>query len=687
MIKIITLFAAMFFALVCHSPLSAQSITENFDNIGTLTGNGWFLINVSSPAGTTNWFQGSTEEDGYFDAQNGADNSYIAADVNNTAGNGTINNWLVSPNRVFKNGDVITFYTRKKSPDLRVDELQIRLSSNGASTNVGNSGINTGDFTTLLLNVNSPLTTGVYPTTWTMYTITISGLPAPTSGRIGFRYYLTDAGPAGTNGEYIGIDGFQYTPYVCPTITVLPASALPGGTAGTLYSYSLDQTGALGTPSYAIIAGALPPGLTLSASGTISGTPTATGTFNFTAMVADASGCSGSRAYSITVVCPANPVSFDPFSVCSNDAQIDLSDRASPGGGTYGGTGVASYYFDPAEGTQNITYDYTDPYGCSHAKTVTVTVNTVPVVTLADFDNVCMSAVEVTLTGGSPAGGTYSGDNVSGGLFTPAESGITSITYSYTDANGCSASATADIVVNSLPVVALADFDDVCMSTAEVTLTGGSPAGGTYSGDNVSGGLFTPAESGATSIIYSYTDANGCSASATADIVVNSLPVVTLTAFDNVCMNSGNVTLTGGSPSGGTYGGTHVSGGIFSPINEGTTNITYSYTDANGCEAISSSEITVSICANVYEGTNSIGFKCFPNPGTGVITLEFNQKNQSDILIQILDLNGHLVSKEEQKSYKGIYTKTFDLTELSHGIYTMKLQVGDKLEYHKIILQ
>ncbi|MGZ3864044.1 MAG: choice-of-anchor J domain-containing protein [Bacteroidia bacterium] len=356
--------------------ISAQAITENFDDITLLTGNGWFMQNNSVPVGVTNWFQGTNvAAGGPFDSYNGAANSYIGANFNNTTGANTISNWLVTPNRTFRNGDVVTFFTRKYGVGTDYpDRLEVRMSTNGASTNVGTGSAAVGDFTTLLLSINPTLVVGGYPYVWTQYTITVSGLPAPTSGRMAFRYFVTNGGPTGTNSDYIGIDAFQYTPYVCPAIT-LSSGPLANGVAGTSYSQVVTQTGCLGAPSFAVTAGALPPGVTLSSSGTISGTPTATGTFNFTITASDNSGCSGSQAYSITVTCPTNGASLSSFPlICSNDAPYTLSE-GSPAGGTYSGTGVTSGSFDPTAGTQVITYDLVDAYGCAQSATGTLTVN------------------------------------------------------------------------------------------------------------------------------------------------------------------------------------------------------------------------------------------------------------------------------------------------------------------------
>ncbi len=593
-LKITVLCGLVTFGFVSKS--FSQSFSESFNDITTLAGSGWVTSNVSVAVGSTGWFQGNaTSAGGPFDAYNGAGNAYIGANYNNTGNVGTISNWLMTPNRTFRNGDVLTFYTRKPSPDTYADRLEVRLSTNGASTNVG-SGTSVGDYTTLLLSINPNLTLGVYPTTWTMYTITISGLPAPTSGRIAFRYFVTSAGLSGTNSDYIGIDQVDYTPYVCPAFTMTAGGALTGGAAGTAYSQSLSQTGALGAPNFAVTAGTLPPGLTMATDGTISGTPTVTGTFNFTATVSDNSGCSGSQAYSITIVCPANPIAFSPVSaLCTNSGPYTLIE-GSPAGGIYSGTSVSSGSFDPQFGTQSITYDYTDPYGCAHSSNYTITVNSAPIVSQGPIPAACDNAGMVTLINGMPGGGTYSGTGVSGGSFDPM-AGTQTVTYTYTDANGCSNSASTTITVNTAPTVTQSAISAVCDNSGALALTGGSPAGGTYSGTGVTGSDFDPM-AGTQTVTYTYTDANGCSNNASTTITVNAAPTVTQSAISAVCSNSGMLALTGGSPAGGTYSGTGVTGSDFDPA-IGTQTITYTYTDTNSCSNTASTTITVNTAPTV----------------------------------------------------------------------------------------
>jgi hypothetical protein len=198
----------------------AQSFTENFNNVANLFTSGWAFQNLSTPAGTTNWFQGNA---GVFPAYNLPDSSYIGANYNNVAGANTISNWLFTPTRTFQNGDVVSFWSRTVDVPTYPDRLEVRLSTNGSSVNVGSTNTSVGDYTTLLLTINSGLTTTGYPSVWTQYTITISGLGAPTSGRIAFRYFVTNGGPSGSNSDFIGIDNYVYTQPVAADLQMASA--------------------------------------------------------------------------------------------------------------------------------------------------------------------------------------------------------------------------------------------------------------------------------------------------------------------------------------------------------------------------------------------------------------------------------------------------------------------------------
>jgi streptogramin lyase len=67
------------------------------------------------------------------------------------------------------------------------------------------------------------------------------------------------------------------------------------------YMQTIKAAGGSGTGYTFSETGTLPPGLTLAASGLLSGTPTSTGTYNFTVYVTDSNGGSGSKTFSLTV--------------------------------------------------------------------------------------------------------------------------------------------------------------------------------------------------------------------------------------------------------------------------------------------------------------------------------------------------------------------------------------------------
>src|SRR5690606_1784074 len=129
---------------------NAVVLSEGFDDITTLVPAGWFMQNNSTSVGTTGWFQGN---DTVFPSQGGGTTSYIGANFNNTTGFSTISNWLLTPTLDMANGDVLKFWTRTVEGSNFPDRMEVRLSTNGASTNVGSGPDAVGDFTTVLVSV------------------------------------------------------------------------------------------------------------------------------------------------------------------------------------------------------------------------------------------------------------------------------------------------------------------------------------------------------------------------------------------------------------------------------------------------------------------------------------------------------------------------------------------------------
>lgn len=205
--------------MVAGANATAADLTEGFEVVVPA---GWTTQNNSTTIGTTGWFQGNTA---VFSAQAGSPTSYAGANFNNVS-SGTISNWLISPTLSFNDGDVISFWTRTVDAPAFPDRLELRFSSVGG-TDVGTTDSSVGTFA-LLLTVNPNLTTTDYPNTWTEFTSTITGLAGPTDGAIAFRYFVPDAGPLGSNSDYIGIDTLTITAVPEPATYLLMALGVGG---------------------------------------------------------------------------------------------------------------------------------------------------------------------------------------------------------------------------------------------------------------------------------------------------------------------------------------------------------------------------------------------------------------------------------------------------------------------------
>jgi hypothetical protein len=123
----------------------------------------------------------------------------------------------------------------------------------------------------------------------------LSGTPTE-SGTFSLQVVATDsAGCAGAQEYVLTVE--------CAAIALAPSKPrLVQGAVGSPYNQAISATGGTAPHTFAVVAGALPSGLTLDApTGAIAGTPTAAGTFDFTVRATDATGCGGQKPYRIVV--------------------------------------------------------------------------------------------------------------------------------------------------------------------------------------------------------------------------------------------------------------------------------------------------------------------------------------------------------------------------------------------------
>jgi hypothetical protein len=94
----------------------------------------------------------------------------------------------------------------------------------------------------------------------------------------------------------------------CPPITLGPAT-LADGTSGILYSQALNASGGVAPYTFLVTTGTAPAGLALTPAGLLAGTPSAGGITTFTVTATDANGCTGTQAFSISIIGVPAPAS------------------------------------------------------------------------------------------------------------------------------------------------------------------------------------------------------------------------------------------------------------------------------------------------------------------------------------------------------------------------------------------
>lgn len=341
---------------------------------------------------------------------------------------------------------------------------------------------------------------------------TLSGTPT-TAGGVSFTVTATDS----TGGSPATVSSNYSLTTSAPTITVNPAS-LPNATAGAAYSQTFAASGGNGTYTYAITAGALPPGMTLSAGGAVSGTPTAAGTFNLTVTATDGNTFTGSRAYTLTVSGPG--IVLTPATLPGPAAGIAYSQTITASGGngpyTFSATGILPTGLTLSAGgvlsgtpaaltagqAYSITVRATDsttgtgaPYSATQTYNFTVAqgVPTAQPARVSTQPGVPVTIDVATGASGAPFTGVVivaapaSGSTTTSGTaitYTPAANTLGEVTFDYTLSNATGPSLPVRVTVDvGVILVALAQRPLTAVSgrSARIELTEGA-TGGPFTG-------------------------------------------------------------------------------------------------------------------------------------------------------------------------------------------------------------
>jgi hypothetical protein len=409
------------------------------------------------------------------------------------------------------------------------------------------------------------------------------------------------------------------------------------------------------------------------------------GTFNVVYSFTDTVGCTAADSDSMVVhALPTPQLTIQDDTLCFGDNTV-LS--GTPLGGQFRGPGVLFNGFDSrttGDGVFDLRYYYRDQFGCSAEDTLAIVVHALPSVSFSfGADTIC-EGTSTSLTP-IPTGGTFSGTGVSGNTFDAAGIGVgfRTVTYDYTDQNGCSNTEQNRILIIAAPrnVSISSTIDSLC--SGATTVLSGSPSGGVYAGAGVNDTIFDSQglAVGLTKAFYTYTNSTGCSAMDSTEIWIHALPTAFISS-SNESMCLGDSAVLSPDPVGGVISGMGVQDTMFYSDSSGigTWTITYDYVDSNSCTAQATTQITVNSCAGLGENAVSL-CKVFPNPSQGVFNV---LSDKASLNLQLNDQQGKLIVELSMNAHD---QKAIDLSDLASGIYFLNVTSDHDTQTLRLILK
>ena len=320
--------------------------------------------------------------------------------------------------------------------------------------------------------------------------------------------------------------------------------------------------------------------------------------------------------------------------------------------------------------------------GCiATSSAISVTVNALPKLTaVTGVQQVCAASKIVyanTTTGGVWSSGTTSIATISTtGIITGVSAGISTISYTVTNASGCVTVVTREVTVNALPTVAsITGTQEVCVGLTTAfanATTGGVWSSGTTNVATVNGsGVVSGVSAGTATISFTVTNISGCVTVVTREVPVNALPTVAaIKGTQEVCVGLTTAftsTTTSGVWSSGTtsVATVNASSGVVSGVSAGTATISYRVTNLSGCITTVTRDVTVNTFLTVAPITG-VQQVCFQATTPFASTTTGGVWSSNNITAATIDAGGIITGRQS-----GTATISYTVTNAVGGCVTI----------------
>lgn len=391
--------------------------------------------------------------------------------------------------------------------------------------------------------------------------------------------------------------------------------------------------------------------------------PLTTNTYTVTGY--DNSGCEGTATYTVGVEELILNIVASDTTVCLGDSIV----LTATGGETYTWTNniINGQYFAPQNSMYVSVYSG-NHYGCFEYKGINIMVNTDKVFLNASADSVCNGGVVYFSQFGTEEDSIRWSYGSSNDTVLYLNQTTTFWVYSL-DIYGCETYDTVQVFVRDIPNVNASAVDnEICEGETPLVQISGA--------DTYSWSPYNPNSAALTQTAVFYlsgTDQYGCLGTDSIIINVNAKPIVSfqITDFnDTLCSTAGNVVLTGGSPEGGVYTGSGVTGNLFVPmaLQPGQYILQYTFVDTNGCSASESQNVWIEICTGDVDYFSD-RFNVYPNPFNNRIVIELDDLSTYNQFV-IYDNVGRVIIQDDLTSIK----TEVKIEGLSSGVYFLNIK-------------